>query len=72
MNAKQLFDYIGYFEDLWQSNKLAQTENFKFCTCSGIETLQGPLQQFRTANAFFCVDAPLQHQIDGHLHGSPR
>lgn len=56
MNAKQLFDYIGYFETLWQSNKLAQTENFKFCTCSGIETLQGPLQQFRTANAFFCVD----------------
>ncbi len=56
MNAKTLFDYIAYFEDLWQKNKLAQTNNFKFCTCSGIESLQGPLQQFRTTNAFFCVE----------------
>ena len=56
MNAKQLFDYIGYFRGLWKQNKMAQQEQFKFCTCSGIETLQGPLQQFRTANAFFCVD----------------
>lgn len=56
MNAKELFDYIGYFRELWESNKLAQKLGYKFCTCSGIETLQGPLQQFRTANAFFCVD----------------
>ena len=56
MNAKSLFDYIDYFHSLWAENKLAQEKKFKFCTCSGIETLQGPLQQFRTANAFFCVD----------------
>jgi hypothetical protein len=56
MDAKNFFDYIGYFENLCRSNKLAQDLNFKFCTCSGIETLQGPLQQFRTAQAFFCVD----------------
>ncbi len=41
MNAKQLFDYIGYFRGLWQQNKLAQQEQFKFCTCSGIETSHG-------------------------------
>ena len=56
MNAKTLFDYIAYFRGLWQQNKLAQSDGFKFCTCSGIETLQGPLQQFRTTSAFFCVD----------------
>lgn len=56
MNAKTLFDGIAYFENLWQHNVLAQQHDFKFCTCSGIETLQGPLEQFRTANAFFCVD----------------
>ncbi|MBP5560339.1 MAG: hypothetical protein J6X70_00850 [Muribaculaceae bacterium] len=56
MNAKTLFDYIAYFRGLWEQNLLAQSEEFKFCTCSGIETLQGPLQQFRTASAFFCVD----------------
>ena len=56
MNARQLFDSIAYFESLWRGNKLAQAEGFKFCTCSGIESLQGPLTQYRTANAFFCVD----------------
>lgn len=56
MNAKKLFDGIGYFEELCRANVLAQREGFKFCTCSGIETLQGPLEQFRTSSAFFCVD----------------
>lgn len=56
MNAKRLFDYIAYFKNLCMRNRLAQAAGFRFCTCSGIETLQGPLQQFRTANAFFCVD----------------
>ena len=69
MNAKQLFDYIGYFRGLWQQNKLAQQEQFKFCTCSGIETLQGPLQQFRTANAFFCVDDTNDGATCAHRRG---
>lgn len=56
MNDRQLFDYIEYFRGLWEHNKLAQNNDFVFCTCSGIETLQGPLQKFRTAQAFFCVD----------------
>ncbi len=56
MNAKSLFDYIAYFRQLYETNKLAQEAHFKFCTCSGIESLQGPLQLFRTAKAFFCVD----------------
>lgn len=56
MNAKTLFDGIAYFESLWRHNVLAQQHSFVFCTCSGIESLQGPLEQFRTANAFFCVD----------------
>lgn len=56
MNAKQLFDYIGYFRSLYEHNVLAQTSGFRFCTCSGPGGLQGMLQQFRTANAFFCVD----------------
>lgn len=27
-----------------------------FCTCSGIESLQGPLDRFRNDRAFFCLD----------------
>ena len=56
MNARELFDAMGYFKSLWEKNKLAQTAGFRWSTCSGIETLQGALEQFRTASALMCVD----------------
>lgn len=56
MDAKNLFDAESYFSSLCSLNKLAAEHRFKFCTCSGIESLQGPLQNFRDSNAFFCVD----------------
>lgn len=56
MDAKSFFDAEQYFSGICAKNKLASDYSFKFCTCSGIETLQGPLEKFRTVNAFFCVD----------------
>lgn len=56
MNTTAFFNSEKYFADLCASNRLAQDKNFKFCTCSGIQSLQGPLDRFRTANAFFCID----------------
>lgn len=56
MDAKQFFDSETYFGGLCNNNRLAQDQNFKFCTCSGIESLQGPLDKFRTTSAFFCLD----------------
>ncbi|MBD5379593.1 MAG: hypothetical protein HDR74_06865 [Bacteroides sp.] len=56
MNAISYFDAVKYFEDICKKNRLAQEHKFQFCTCSGIETLQEPLDKFRTTNAFFCVD----------------
>ncbi len=56
MDAKNLFDAEEYFAGLCASNKLAAASGFKFCTCSGIESLQGPLELFSTDKAFFCVD----------------
>ncbi len=69
MNAKQLFDYIGYFRSLYEHNVLAQTSGFRFCTCSGPGGLQGMLQQFRTANAFFCVDDTCDGRITRQRNG---
>ena len=56
MNAKQLFDAHNYFRSLCEANILAHKEDFHFCTCSGIESMQEPLQQFRSKSSFFCVD----------------
>ena len=69
MNAKQLFDYIGYFRGLYEHNVLALTSGFRFCTCSGPGGLQGMLQQFRTANAFFCVDDTCDGRITRQRNG---
>lgn len=56
MDAKRFFDSETYFAGLCDMNRLAHAQGFKFCTCSGIESLQGPLDRFRTTNAFFCLD----------------
>lgn len=56
MDALSYFDSEDYFSKLCQENRLAVDAKFHFCTCSGIQSLQGPLDRFRTANAFFCID----------------
>ena len=56
MDAKNFFDSESYFAGICSSNKLAVDTGFRFCTCSGIQSLQGPLDEFSTTNAFFCLD----------------
>lgn len=56
MNTTEFFDAELYFASLCVSNKLAKEHGFRPCTCSGIQSLQGPLERFRTTNAFFCID----------------
>ena len=56
MDAKHYFDVEAYFRTLCDANRLARAESFRFCTCSGIESLQEPLQRFARDKAFFCVD----------------
>lgn len=56
MDSKTFFDTEKYFSGLCDRNLLAIEHGFKFCTCSGIESLQGPLEMFRKTSAFFCVD----------------
>lgn len=69
MNAKRLFNYIAYFQDLHEHNVLAQAKSFQFCTCSGPNQLQGALEQFRTANAFFIVDDTCDGRITRQRNG---
>lgn len=56
MDTLHLFDSESYFQRLCETNKFAKSNGFLFCTCSGIESLQGPLQHFRDSKAFFCFD----------------
>lgn len=56
MDARTFFDSESYFSSLCSSNRLAVENGFRFCTCSGIHSLQGPLERFRTTGAFFCLD----------------
>lgn len=51
-----MFNAETYFGDICRRNLLAQRAGFHFCTCSGIESLQGVIEEFRTQKAFFCVD----------------
>ena len=67
MDAKNYFDAEAYYQRVCKSNKLAVDNGFKFCTCSGIESLQGPLDEFKTCKAFFCVD----DTNDGQFYQSP-
>lgn len=56
MDATNYFDSEKYFSSMCEANRLAQENGFKFCTCSGIESLQGPLDNFRNDRTFFCLD----------------
>lgn len=56
MDSKRFFNAEEYFGTLCKANRLASEHDFQFCTCSGIGSLQGPLERFRSARAFFCLD----------------
>lgn len=56
MNTVEFFNAEDYFKSLCSTNRLAKEHNFLTCTCSGIQSLEGPLEKYRTTNAFFCVD----------------
>lgn len=56
MDALDFLDPEDYFHGLCSSNRYAKKHNFHCCSCSGIDTIEGPLEQFKRENAFFCTD----------------
>lgn len=63
MTEKQ-FDAIAYFKQLTEENVTCRLYNFVATTCSGPDTVQGVMQQFRrTANFVMVSDT-----VDSNTH----
>ena len=56
MDTSKFFDGHAYFKELTEKNKLAKANSFFPCSCSGINSLQDVLDNFRKQSAFVCVD----------------
>ncbi len=50
-----MFDFIEYIKELITSNKLARQKGFEATTCSGINYLEGMLEQYQTTANFVCT-----------------
>lgn len=50
-----MFDFPTYLLHLAQENRLAQEHNFQPATCSGLNYLEGLLEQYQTAANFVAV-----------------
>lgn len=56
MNDIEYFDLEKYFLDMAADNRLANKHGFYPCTCSGVDSLQGVLDEFRKKANFICVE----------------
>lgn len=63
MTEKQ-FDAIAYFKQLAEENNTCRLYDFVATTCSGPDTVQGVMQQFRRASNFIMVS----DTIDSNTH----
>lgn len=50
-----MFDFISYMEGLCRQNKLAQRLGFVPTTCSGINYVEGMLEQYQSVANFLCT-----------------
>lgn len=51
-----LFDAVGYFKELCSLNRLAGEKGFYPCVCSGIDSLEEVLENFKRQQNFLAVD----------------
>lgn len=50
-----MFDFISYMEGLCRKNRLMRELGFVATTCSGINYVEGMLEQYQTAANFVCT-----------------
>lgn len=50
-----MFDFISYMEGLCRKNRLMRKLGFVTTTCSGINYVEGMLEQYQTAANFVCT-----------------
>lgn len=60
---------VEYFRNLTESNRLAQSEGFRFCVVSGLQGFQDAVNEMTEASAFVCIS----DTSDGFLglHSTP-
>lgn len=56
MDDKHFFDFNAYMAKLARQNRLAASHGFVACTCTGIDGLQGIMDDWQTAQGFICSD----------------
>lgn len=66
MNPKTAFDFNNYLAELCKRNKLCKANDFHFCTCTGIDGLEGVLTSFQKKKAFLVVDEVTTGQMVRH------
>lgn len=60
--AKDLFPALEYFTQLAKSSRLAQDNKFHPCLCSGPDSIQGVMENFRKQQNFIMVDDTTSQQ----------
>ena len=60
--AKDLFPALEYFTQLAKSSRLAQDNKFYTCLCSGPDSIQGVMENFRKQQNFIMVDDTTSQQ----------
>lgn len=50
-----MFDFLSYMDGLCKANRLAQDQSFIHSTCSGINYVEGMLEQYQTTANFLCT-----------------
>lgn len=50
-----MFDFLSYMKALCTANRLAQANHFAPSTCSGINYVEGMLEQYQTTANFLCT-----------------
>lgn len=60
--AKDLFPALEYFTQLAKSSRLAQDYKFYPCLCSGPDSIQGVMENFRKQQNFIMVDDTTSQQ----------
>lgn len=60
--AKDLFPALEYFTQLAKSSRLAKDNKFYPCLCSGPDSIQGVMENFRKQQNFIMVDDTTSQQ----------
>lgn len=65
----KLFDPIAYFSELAEKNRLCHEHGFKVLPCSGPESIEGIINEFRKTENFVLVDDTTDNNVHSNKAG---